>query len=345
MLVTREDIAMRAGVSVSAVSRTMNNRGYVAKEKKEAILHAVEELGYRPNPLSNSLKNRQTYQLCFFGSDIYNSFYIELFDYMSSYAMEKGYMMFFFTDFETERVKTMLMDGMIVENDNVANDVRHILGDQFFLPIVSASYGVPIVRTRRIPYVDVDTYDAMEMAISYMRERGHRRIAFATPYDFFYSGNVHPRHICFENVMKPILGKHFGDYIINRPGGDEKRPVFEKENFFEEGMNGADTFVERKCDATAVICFNDEYAMGMMKRFGQLGWRVPDDISILGIDGIQNRKYMTPLLTSVSLNMKEQARCCITTLLDMIEGRKVNYFTSIMPNLVVGESVKNIGKH
>ena len=73
-MITREDVAKRAGVSVSAVSRAMNGRGYVAKDKKEAIYKAVEELGYRPNPLSNSLKNRQTYQLCFFGSDIYNSF-------------------------------------------------------------------------------------------------------------------------------------------------------------------------------------------------------------------------------------------------------------------------------
>lgn len=49
-MITREDVAKRAGVSVSAVSRTMNGRGYVSKDKKEAIFKAVEELGYRPNP-------------------------------------------------------------------------------------------------------------------------------------------------------------------------------------------------------------------------------------------------------------------------------------------------------
>lgn len=342
-MITREDVAKRAGVSVSAVSRTMNNRGYVAKEKKEAILRAVEELGYRPNPLSSSLKNRQTFQLCFFGSDIYNSFYIELFNCMSEYAMERGYTLFFFTNFQAERVKTMLMDGMIVENENVAGDIQKMLGEQFFLPVVSASYGVPIVKTKRIPYIDVDTYDAVEIGLKYLKNKGHKKIAFATPY-VFDGELIHPRHISFRNSMKPVMGSRFMEYVIEQPEKEKIRPPFEKENFFEEGMNGADIFLEKGCDATAIFCFNDEYAMGMIKRFEQLGYRVPKDISVMGIDGIENRKYVTPLLTSVSLNIKEQGKCCIHILLDMIEGRRVNYFTSIKPFMAEGDSVKNLLK-
>lgn len=344
-MVTREDVAKKAGVSVSAVSRTMNARGYVAKEKKKAILKAVEELGYRPNPLSSSLKNRQTYQLCFFCYDIYNSFYIELFNYMSDFAMERGYTLFFFKSFEKERVKNMLMDGMIVENENVASDVQKLLGEQFFLPTVSVSYGVPIVRTKRIPYVDVDTYDAAELGIAYLRKKGHVKIAFATPYSFFEDKTDHPRHICFTNLMKPLLGRQFENYIIDCSGKSSERMRFEKENFFEEGLDGADTYLGRNCDATAVMCFNDEYAMGFMRRFEQLGYRVPDDISVIGIDGIEKRKYVTPLLTSVSLNIKEQAKIGVDTLLDLIEGRRINRFTSVKPSLSEGESVKDIQKN
>lgn len=339
-MITREDVAKRAGVSVSAVSRAMNHRGYVAKEKKEAIYKAVEELGYRPNPLSNSLKNRQTYQLCFLGSDIYNSFYIELFNHMSDYAMKRGYTLFFFSNFQVERVKTMLMDGMIVENDNVAEDVQALLGEQFFMPIVTASYGVPVVRVKRIPYVDVDTYDAVEIGLAYLKEKGHKKVACATPYDFFHDSRVHPRHVAFSNRMKPVYGKRFKDYVIDIAGNT--RPAFARENFFEEGMSCADQFIERKCDATAIFCFNDEFALGMMRRFEQLGVTVPGDISILGIDGIENRKYVTPFLSSVSLNIREQAECCVSTLLDMIEGRKVSYFNSFKPHLVEGDSVKDL---
>ena len=339
-MITREDVAKRAGVSVSAVSRAMNGRGYVAKDKKEAIYKAVEELGYRPNPLSNSLKNRQTYQLCFFGSDIYNSFYKELFNKMSDYAMDRRYTLFYFSNFSVDRVKTMLMDGMIVENDSVAEEVQALLGESFYMPIVTASYGVPVKNLKRIPYVDVDTYDAVELGLAYLKEMGHKKIAFATLYDFFHDSRLHPRHVAFGNQMKPVYGKQFRDYVIDN--ARNTRPAFARENFFEEGMSGADRFLERNCGATAIICFNDEFALGMLRRFEQLNIRVPEDISILGIDGIENRKYVTPFLSSVSLNIGEQAECCVSTLLDMIEGRKVNYFNSFKPYLSEGNSVKKL---
>lgn len=341
-MITRADVAKRAGVSVSAVSRAMNQRGYVAKEKKEAIYKAVEELGYRPNPISSSLKNRQTYQLCFFGSDIYNSFYTELFNHMSDYAAKRGYTLFFFSDFSVERVKNMLMDGMIVENDNAAEMVQDLLGDRFFMPIVTASYGSPIVSVKRIPHVDVDTYDAVELGLSYLKKMGHKKTAFATPYDFFCDCRVNPRHVAFRSQMEPVYGKRFPDYVVDIAGNT--RPPFARENFFEEGMNCADRFLARKCDATAIFCFNDELALGMIKRFEQLGVKVPEDVSVLGIDGIENRKYVTPLLSSVSLNIREQAQCCVSTLLDMIEGRRVNYFNSFKPYLAEGNSVKNLSE-
>ena len=82
--------------------------------------------------------------------------------------------------------------------------------------------------------------------------------------------------------------------------------------------------------------------MGLLRRFEQLGIRVPEELSILGIDGIENRKYVTPFLSSVSLNIREQAERCVSTLLDMIEGRKVNYFNSFRPHLLEGDSVKKL---
>ena len=80
----------------------------------------------------------------------------------------------------------------------------------------------------------------------------------------------------------------------------------------------------------------------MIRRFEQMGIRIPDDLSILGIDGIENRKYVTPFLSSVSLNIKEQAECCVSTLLDMIEGRRVTFFNSLKPYLVEGNSVRDL---
>lgn len=119
-MVTREDVAKRAGVSVSAVSRTMNGRGYVAEDKKMAVLQAVRELGYRPNPAGAVNESAQTNQLCFLCRDTANPFYMELFSHMTGYADELGYTMFLFSKFNANRFCRCRMDGVIVESEDDA---------------------------------------------------------------------------------------------------------------------------------------------------------------------------------------------------------------------------------
>ncbi|MFV0362162.1 MAG: LacI family DNA-binding transcriptional regulator [Suipraeoptans sp.] len=343
-MITRKDVAERAGVSVSVVSRTMNGRGYVAKEKKEAIFKAVRELGYRPNPISNSLKDARTYQLGFFSVNIYNSFYIELFGALSSYANKKGYTMFLFNSFNEERFRNLLLDGIIVESEGNALELQQLVGNNFFIPMVSASYGVPVVRTKRIPYVDVNTYEAMEKGLAYLMKRGHKKIAYGTPFGIKSrtSNTIHSRNVAFENVMKPIMGKRHAKYVFVTPVSEEQTDNFEREFFFEAGMAMVDTFVDRKCDATAIMCFNDEYALGVISRFKQLGYQIPTDISVMGIDGINKRKNTKPLLTTVALNIQEQAEACVDVLNDVINGKRVNAISSIKSYLEEGESVRDI---
>ena len=341
-MVTREDVANKAGVSVSAVSRTMNGRGYVAKEKKEAILNAVKELGYRPNPLSNSLKIRQTFQLCYFTVNIFNSFYMDSFNFMSEQAAKRGYSMFLLNHFNADQMRHLLMDGMILSNEADALEFQDVLGEQFYLPLVSTSFGLPVIKTRRIPYIDVDTYNAMEMALDYLFKMGHHKIAYGTPYSLKNQGTIQSRNVAFENIMRPVYGKKLSDYILctNRDTG--KKNMYTQESFFEEGMNTADLFIQSGCNATGIVCFNDEFALGFMNRMIRMGYRVPEDISIVGIDGVSKRKYTSPLLTSVALNIKEQAYKGVDTLIDIIDGKRVSSVTSISPYLLEGESVKKL---
>ena len=342
-MVTREDVANRAGVSVSAVSRTMNGRGYVAREKKEAILNAVKELGYRPNPLSNSLKIKQTFQLCYFTVNILNSFYMDSFNFMSEHAAKRGYSMFLLNHFNADQMKHLLMDGMILSSEADAVDFQDILGEQLYLPLVSCSYGVPVIQTKKIPYIDVDTYNAMEMGLNYLFKMGHKKIAYGTPYYNNNARTIQSRNVAFENIMRPIYGAaRLKNYIIQAGRDARDQSVYNQEYFFEEGMIAADEFVEAKCDATAFIGFNDEFALGFMNRMIRMGYRIPEDLSIMGIDGVSKRRYTTPLLTSVGLNIKEQAYTGVDVLISVIEGERVNSITSIKPYLVEGQSVKRI---
>lgn len=330
-MVTREEVAKKAGVSVSAVSRTMNGRGYVAKEKKEAILDAVRELGYRPNPLHH----KQTYQICFYNKNPYSMFYMELYYAMANYAVKRGYTLFLFTAFQRDN-QFLQMDGMIVESESIALEIQEAWGKNLPIPIVSASYGVPVVKTNKIPYVDADTYDALEMGLKYLMKKGHQKIAYGAPFIPKNSKTVQSRTVAFENMMKPILGKRFEEYLMIPKEGNSQEYLFEK------GMQGAEQFCKQKCDATAVICFNDEYAWGMIRGLQQLGYRIPEDLSVMGIDGVVNQKSQELHLTTVALHIEQQAKECVDTLIHIIEGTKTSYFISIKPYLKEGNTVKEI---
>ena len=118
--------------------------------------------------------------------------------------------------------------------------------------------------------------------------------------------------------------------------------MYQEEDFFGKGKLAAQIFLERKLDATAIICFNDGFAIGMIRGFQELGVRVPDQISVMGIDGTGIRKYHSPLLTTVNMFPQKQGQECANILIDMIEKNNKKYMVHIKPKLQPGESVKNL---
>ena len=109
-----------------------------------------------------------------------------------------------------------------------------------------------------------------------------------------------------------------------------------------KGKLAAQIFMERKLDATAVICFNDEFAIGMIRGFQELDVKVPDQISVMGIDGTGTRKYLSPTLTTINMFPQKQGQECANILIDMIEKTNRRYMVHIKPKLQLGESVKNL---
>lgn len=345
-MITREDVARKAGVSVSAVSRTINERGYVAEDKKCAIIKAARELGYRTNSVLT--KNRYSKQLCFLNIDIFNTFYTQLFDVMCEQARRRDYVLYLMHNFDEKIAQTMVMDGMITDSESSALEVQRIAGEDYALPVVSASYGLPIVNTKRIRYVDVDSFEAMEIGLEYLQKHGHKKIAFATPYAYgFYAGTVQSRNAAFEGTMLPILRDKIRNYFLDPPDAATEQlnlASAKSEMFYRDGMLSADEYIRRKCDATAIMCFNDQYALGVIQRLVQLNYRIPYDVSVMGIDGIEERKCTKPLLTTVGMNIELLGQTCVNNLIDMIEGKRVKYITSIRPKLIKGDSVRDIYK-
>jgi len=332
---TRKDVAELAGVSVTAVSRVMNNSGYVAKNKREAILKAAKKINYRPRA-AKSIMQQPNKQLLFYNKDLYNEFTTELYCGMVNYASQHDYMVLLSGTWDIEKFKHMLIDGVILPNDVFIDEFTRIIGNKIFLPIISASYGAQNKRVKRIPLVECDTYKAMELIIDYLFERNHTKIALAAPYK-----NMDLRYTSYVNKMHPLLGKSIDKYIFTN--NDAPPHVMAPEiKYFEHGELLAQKMYETKCDATAVCCFNDNVAIGMIQQFTRLGVRIPGDISIVGIDGVNIGSYTHPKLTSVALSPFKQGSECVRVLLDMIAGKKVKGRTSVPIEIIERESVRTL---
>lgn len=98
--ITRKDVAEKAGVSVSVVSRVLNNSGYVDKEKKKKIIKIAEQLGYIPNPIAMALQTRRTYQIIFFCNDLTGAYYNQMYHGMTKTAKERGYHLLLQKDYD-----------------------------------------------------------------------------------------------------------------------------------------------------------------------------------------------------------------------------------------------------
>jgi len=313
----------------------MNNSGYVAKDKREAIRDAVEKIGYRPSPVAVAMQKHSTKQILFYNKDLSNAFTIEVYRGMISYASRYDYMVLLSGTWDFEKIKHMLIDGVILPNTDVIDDYLRFVGNKMFLPTICASYGMSTKLARRIPLVDSDTYIAIEMIIDYLFDKNHKKIAFATP----FTNLTDTRCAAYRNKLIPILGKSIDKYMFSN-GLDKPSLMQMEEDFFEYGEQLALQMYVTKSDATAVCCFNDNLAIGMIQQFNRLGVRVPDDISVVGIDGLSIGGYTYPKLTSVSISPFKQGSDCVKVLIDILSGKKVKGLTKVPMDIVEGESVK-----
>jgi DNA-binding LacI/PurR family transcriptional regulator len=333
-MANRKDVALKANVSITVVSRVMSNTGYVSKDKREAVLRAAEELNYRPSPVARSLQNGQTCQILFYRGYISSAYYLELHRGMMDYAEKQGYLVCISGDLHIERIGKMLIDGLILPTEAYARPEYMKYLRKYHMSYVVIGYGEYIPKN--VYSVTVDTGHAMREILKYLRERGHRRIAFIDGNDVRPEG---PRNAAFRSMMTEIYRGRLEHYVLTAPQIGQKAG---SDAFYLIGRAAAEQFVQRKLDATAVVCFNDDVAVGFYSRIVKLGYRIPDDLSITGFDGLALGEYLSPALTSMSLKPFEHGQKCAEVILDILQNKLPGYKHSVDFSLVERESVRSL---
>lgn len=355
---TREDVARAAGVSVASVSRAVNNTGYVKKDIKEKIIQIASEMGYNPNPIAVSLQSRKTRQLLLYQNDLTAPFNIQFFKGAAQAAYKRNYNIYLDVLCDFAKITERMVDGVMFSIDILAERYLAEVGKKNRLPVVTAVNDLSQTFSHPVYRVMIDNQKIVNLAIDYLHERGHRNIGLVIPGSEY--GRV--RYSCWKSYMneEKRLGNVLGDIdaLVVRSEFDgegvksefAKQPIlyqaveedFEYYLSIHAGRRAAMKYVNSKNPATAFLCFNDDMAYGFISGLTRLGIRVPDDISVMGIDGIYLRSWFDVKLTTVSTEPEKVGGTCTDILIDLLENKKPKHTKTTKPVILEGETVRDL---
>ena len=327
------DVAKLAGVSEMTVSRVFNANGYVSRETKRAVLEAARQLEYRPNPVAVSLSRKSTKQLLMLiaEQDFENSYYISVYKGAAQYAEEHGYLLSVSKEIQFSAISKIMFDGVILSNASFAPEE---LKKELKAPATVVGFDEKITH----PWLEnivIETGLAMELIIGHLRDMGHERIAFAMPPQAKYS----QRYRRYLELLGGVFQESISEYTFG-VGAESSDDV--AIDYFYDGRLAAEQIVEKKPDVSAVACFNDEVAFGLIDRLQGLGVNIPEDLSVVGMDDILQSRYIFPALTTVKLPAHEQGKESARRIINIIEGKKPLCPATFHLEVMSRDSVKRI---
>ncbi len=328
MSITIKDIAQKAGVSYSTVSRALNGIGSTNGERRKRIIKIAEEMGYVPNQAAIHLKLSRSYVIGLYFSTIskMTSPFV-LHDVLtgvysivgSKYnVVVKGIDMH-----EAGTLNPSYYDGIIVLSQRTEDStfMEEVLEKKIPMVVICRQVNV------EAPNVTTDEAKAMETAMDYLIENGHRNICVIEGAPNLDSTRL--RHLGWQNAAK----KHGLD--------PDAIPTVSGTYRYASGYQGAKLLLAY--NPTAFLCFNDEMAFGAREAILEEGLKVPDDVSLIGFDNWDMSGYSSMKLTTVERSMSEIAKEGTKTLLRRIEeGVEDNSRIVLGNRLIVRNTVRRI---
>lgn len=327
------DIAAQAGVSEATVSRVLNARPGVAAGTREAVLTALDVLGYE-RPLR--LKQRSAGLVGLIVPELDNPIFPAFAQVIESALARHGYTPVLCTqtpggvheDDYTQLLLERGVSGIIyisgMHADSAATPERYVQLRRRGLPIVLVNGYIEGVDA---PFISNDDVASMELAVSHLVSLGHTRIGLA----------VGPQR--FVPVIRKVIG--FRDAMRRHLAVDNVEPWVECSLFsVEGGAAAADRLVGD--GVTAVICGSDLMALGAVRAVRARGLRVPEDVSVVGYDDSALVAFTDPPLTTVRQSVGSMGAAAVRALLDEIAGTPAPRAEYIFrPELVVRGSTSS----
>lgn len=293
--VSMADVAARAGVSQQTVSRVANGMPNVNEKTRDRVRAAMAELGFRPNYAGRSLRGGRYHSVGLCVNDITKFGNLTMIDGIASAAREHGYAITLIEMSKTEefslaeasrRMAELPVDGMIIGMARMAPDFEEFSPQAGMSTVIVTMYAHPRCTT-----VDSDHYGCSALVMDHLFSHGHRQIRFVGGPTFSIDNDFREagwRDALAARGIEPVEPYH-GDWSAN--------------SGYEIG-----TRLAADRDATAVYVANDQMAMGVIAALLDAGVRVPEDVSVVGIDDSLDTFLPHNQLTTVRFDLRERGR-------------------------------------
>lgn len=311
------DVALLAGVSTATVSRVINAPDKVSEGTRKKVLEAVDELNFVKSAAGFSLKVQHTYNVLVIVASVGNTYYSDIFEGLQVEAEAHGYSIIITSPSPedvsgqiTNRLRSGRVDGVIVLHGADLSDADFELLKFVFHgtpPVVGFAEKKGLLR---YPHIYIDNRKAAYTATQHLIEAGHRKIAHMMgPEQYPVSGE---RLAGFTDALK--------DAGLTLDPKDIYPTGFHRDG----GRRVARQFARRTIRPTAMVCCNDETAMGFISELQILGISVPDDVSVVGFDNMTVADVYVPALTTISQPRGEIGARSMGLLLDLMRDPTIS---------------------
>lgn len=308
--VTVIDVAKKAGVSQTTVSRVLNDHPQIKEETRRKVKQAIEELEFSPNEVARSMVMKKTRTIGLVIGDISNPFYAEVVKVIVGKARQINYDVIitdtdYNYDYFEQNVKTLVgkrVDGILVAS---IHHQESIVNELFYM-------GFPIIYFNREPnnedihFISVNNEKGMSLAVQHLKELGHEKIALLS-YPPQYT-TLHKRYLGYMAAMK-----NFGLEI-------DESLVYCGEYTHENTFEFVSEVLARADKPTSFITTTDQQAISVMDSVSRLGFKIPEQISVVGFGDIDIASHPYISLTTISSQKKLMAELALEKLINLIES-------------------------
>ncbi len=305
MPVTIKDIALRANVSPSTVSRALRDHPHISAETKEQIKKLAHEMGYVPSEVARSLVGQRSATIGVAIADFQDPFYSSLLSGIEDVAVENHTDLFvgsFYRDLQRERKLFDAFDEKRLAGIIVAGS----LVDEAYLARSRKSIPAVLINCPVYPFsVSVDQAAGSRQAMEHLLSLGHQRVAYVS---LGAESNSNSQRL---EGYRRVLEEHHVPV--------DETLIVDGDGTAAGGIRAAQQLLALSPLPTAIFCYNDMTAIGVMKTLHHKGLRIPDDVSIIGFDGLEIGSYSRPPLTTIKQPIYKLGHRAATMLFRLIE--------------------------